>query len=84
MSENPRSVVFELKIVFRGGDEFVSGTAYCQGCPKVSRLEGDDSHISKENLCLASKSAGVSSRSIFALILETVKRIPVNMLYAVT
>ena len=40
--------------------------------------------MSKENLCLASKSASASSRSIFAFVLETVNRIPVNMLYAVT
>ena len=41
-------------------------------------------YISKENLCLAPKSAGVNSRSIFALMRDTVNRIPVNMLYAVT
>jgi hypothetical protein len=41
-------------------------------------------YISKENLCRASKSASVRGLSNFALVLDTVNRIPVNMLYAVT
>src|SRR4051812_42504562 len=81
VSKDPRCIVLELEIVFRGGDQFVSSTA------NVSHVQVNTeqtTYMSKENLCLASKSAAVSSRSILALILETVKRIPVNMLYAVT
>ena len=37
-------------------------------------------YMSNENLCFASKSASVKSRSVFALVLDTVNRIPVNML----
>ncbi len=40
--------------------------------------------MSNVDFCLASKSAGVSSRSSLALVRDTDTRIPVSMLYAVT
>lgn len=82
MPEHPRCIVLELEVVFCGGNQFVSSSAAVSHVQVINIERG--AHMSKENLCLASKSAEVSSRSIFALILETVKRIPVNMLYAVT
>jgi hypothetical protein len=81
MPEHPWSVVFKFEVVLGGGSQFISGARI--------RLEGHLSlvrltHISNENLCADTKSASVSSRSIFAFVLDTVNRIPVNILYAVT
>lgn len=78
ISENPRCVIFKFEIVFCRGCQFIAGAlGYLV---RASQLRHLVTHMSKENLCLASKSVSISSRSIFALVLETVKRIPVSML----
>lgn len=47
---------------------------------RYGKEKSSGTYISKENLCLASKSASVRSRSILAFVRDTVKRIPVSML----
>ena len=84
-SKNPRRIVLEFEVIFGRRSQFITGSNNSVRIRTTgSREYAGIPYISKENLCLASKSAGVSSRSIFALILDTVNRIPVSILYAVT
>ena len=81
MSKYPWRIILELKVVLGRRGQFVSSTRSSQLCLSTSP---SNTNISKENLCRASKSASVRGLSNFAFVLETVKRIPVNILYAVT
>lgn len=82
MAEDPRSVVLKLEIVLGRGNEFISGTE--GGLAATGKHSDERTHISKVDFCFASKSASVKSRSIFAFVLDTDTRMPVNILYAVT
>ena len=81
--EDPRCVILKLEVVFGRGSQLISSSNII-GVRKITYIDSIGTHISNENLCFASKSASVSSRSIFAFVRETQNRIPVNMLYAVT
>ncbi|KAG9796248.1 SAICAR synthase-like protein, partial [Aureobasidium melanogenum] len=70
--------------VFASQTDQIVGWIETKGCPEMPENPGSFPVISKLNLCLASKSASVNSRSIFALVLDTVNRMPVSILYAVT
>ena len=78
MTEYPRRIVLELEVVLCRRGQFVASASSLSE-PKHLQLK-NRTHMSKENLCFASKSASMRSRSIFALVLETVNRIPVNIL----
>lgn len=81
-SKYPWRVVLEFEVVLCRWGQLIPGTVY-----SISQVLSHMlivTYISNENLCLASKSASVNGLSSFAFVLETVKRMPVNMLYAVT
>lgn len=52
MSEDPGRIVFEFKIVFRGGYQLVSGAVVVSHLQRKA-INSVQSYISKENLCLA-------------------------------
>ena len=80
ISEDPRSVVFELEVVPSGGSEFVSDAVRRREEERRSlrsargrtseerkgRPRERETNMSNENLCRARKSSGVNGRLILA------------------